>query len=198
MILEVVKYGHPVLRQKGAKISTVTPELQQLARDMIETMHAEKGIGLAAHQVGHPIQLAVIDVRGVTDRPSTLAFRGKQVELGKVMPMVLINPELTPKGDRVAGAEGCLSFPEIYAEIARSESIDVVALDLNGARLEFTCSGLLARVIQHEIDHLRGVLFIDRMSREVKEQLREQLAALQAVTRSALQKAQARPSYART
>jgi len=199
MILDVVKYGNPVLREKGAKIAAVTTELRQFARDMLDTMHAEKGIGLAAHQVGRPIQLAVIDVRGATDRPSKLYKDGKEVDPARFMPMILINPELKLLGDTVSGAEGCLSFPEIYADINRAESVDVVALDLDGNRVEFRCSGLLARVIQHETDHLRGILFIDRMSRVAKEQLREQLAALQAATKAAL-RGKTRPelSYLRT
>ncbi|MCS7338664.1 MAG: peptide deformylase, partial [Verrucomicrobiae bacterium] len=186
MILEVVKYGHPVLRTEGAKISAVTRELREFAQAMLDTMRAEKGIGLAAHQVGRPIQLAVIDVRGVTDRPSKLFINGQEVNVAAHMPMVLINPELKLLGPEVAGAEGCLSFPEIYAEIVRAESLDVTALDLDGRRLEFSCSGLLARVIQHETDHLRGILFIDRMSRAAKQELKEQLAALQAATKAAL------------
>lgn len=199
MILEIVKYGHPVLREKSAKVSTITDQLRQFARDMVQTMHAEKGIGLAANQVGQAIQLAVIDVRGVTDRPSALYLDGNEVELAKFMPMVLVNPEVKLGSDLVCAPEGCLSFPEIYADITRANSIDVVAFDLDFNRVEFTCTGLLARVIQHETDHLRGVLFIDRMSKATKEQLREQLAELQQVTKAALRtKTRAEPSYLRT
>ncbi len=198
MTLEVVKYGHPVLREKGAKISAVTSELRQFAHHMLQTMHAEKGIGLAAHQVGRPVALTVIDVRGVTDRPSKLYLRGEEVDPTRFMPMVLINPELKLLGSSVTSAEGCLSFPEIYADIARAESVDVVALDLEGNQLEFRCSGLLARVIQHETDHLRGILFIDRMSKAAKEEFRERLTALQAATKAALRnKTQPEATYAR-
>src|SRR5580765_4679173 len=113
MILNVVKFGTPVLRQKGSRIEAVTPTIKKLIADMLETMYAHKGIGLAAQQVGIPIQLTVIDVRGVTDRPSSLEIKGQPAELATLMPLVLINPEITPIGKPVSGPEGCLSFPEI-------------------------------------------------------------------------------------
>src|SRR5437588_12709793 len=121
MILEVVKYGTPVLRQKGSRIETVTPTIEKLAADMFETMYAYKGIGLAAQQVGVPVQLTVIDVRGVTDRPSFMEIEGKPVDLASFMPLVLINPEISPLGPPAEGPEGCLSFPEIFADISRHE-----------------------------------------------------------------------------
>src|SRR5882672_7476694 len=117
MILPIVKFGHPVLRQKGARIEKITPDLTRLIEDMFETMYAAAGIGLAAQQVGRALRLTVIDVRGVKDRPSTLEVDGKPAEVPAFMPLVLINPELKPFGDPAAGAEGCLSFPEIYEEI---------------------------------------------------------------------------------
>ena len=116
MILKVVKYGDPVLRKKGARIESITPEVKKLIGDMFETMYAYKGVGLAAQQVGHALQLTVIDVRGVTDRPSTLELKGKAADVGEFMPVVLINPELTLVGDQAAGPEGCLSFPEVFAD----------------------------------------------------------------------------------
>src|SRR5438477_351833 len=118
MILTVVKYGTPILRQKGARIESVTPTIKKLIADMLETMYAHKGIGLAAQQVGLALQLTVIDVRGVTDRPSSLELKGQPADVQEFMPLVLINPELKPIGKPVAGPEGCLSFPEIFAEIS--------------------------------------------------------------------------------
>src|SRR5208337_4839141 len=179
MILEVVKYGHPTLRQKGARIEKVTPEIKKLISDMFETMHANHGVGLAAQQVGQALQLTVIDVREVKERPSWLELDGEPADVSEHMPMVLINPELKPGGEPVAGGEGCLSFPEIFAEITRPESVTVKALDKKGKPVEFRCGGLLARAIQHEADHLNGILFIDRMSRKTKEELRPELEALQ-------------------
>ena len=114
MILEIVKYGHPVLRQKGARIEKITPEIKKLIADMLETMRERHGVGLAAQQVGRALQLTVIDVREVQDRPSTLELNGKPADVNEIMPLVLINPEIKPPGDPVAGGEGCLSFPEIY------------------------------------------------------------------------------------
>jgi peptide deformylase len=190
MILEIVKYGHPALRQKGARIETITLEIKKLIADMLETMTAKHGIGLAAQQVGLALQLTVIDVREVKDRPSWLEWDGKPADVNEFMPLVLINPEIQPAGELVAGGEGCLSFPEIYAEITRPESVTVKALNEKGKPVEFRCGGLLARVTQHEVDHLNGILFIDRMDRKTKEELRPQLDELQTATKAELQKAQ--------
>jgi peptide deformylase len=189
MILPVIKYGHPVLRQKGARIEAVTREVKQLIADMLETMYAAKGIGLAAQQVGQAVQLTVMDLRGVTDRPSTLELKGKPAPVEDFMPLVLINPELKPLTDPVSGPEGCLSFPEMYGEISRPESIEVRALNEKGKPVEFRCGGLLARCIQHETDHLNGILFIDRMDRKTKNELREELDHLQAETKATLEAA---------
>jgi len=188
MILEVVKYGNPVLRKKGARIESVTPEIKKLIADMFETMKDAHGVGLAAQQVGHALQLTVIDVRGVTDRPSTLELDGKPADVEKFMPLVLINPELKPTGNQAKGSEGCLSFPEIFGEISRAEMVDVVATNEKGARIEFRCGGLLARAVQHETDHLNGILFIDRMEKKTKEEFRTELELLQAETKVALKK----------
>jgi peptide deformylase len=189
MILEVVKYGHPTLRQKGARIETITPAIKHLIADMFETMYASKGIGLAAQQIGQALQLTVIDVRGVTDRPSSLEFKGQPAEVLEFMPLVLINPEIKPVGDPASGAEGCLSFPEIFADIARPEFVEVKALNAAGMPVEFRAGGLLSRAVQHEVDHLNGILFIDRMDRKTKENLRPELEDLQTETRESLQSA---------
>jgi len=186
MILPVVTYGHPVLRAKGARIQQISPEIKKLVADMYETMHAAHGIGLAAQQVAQTVRVAIIDVRGVKDRPSTLEIEGRSVEVETLMPLILINPELRPSGESVTGPEGCLSFPEIYADITRPALVDVAASDHEGRPLSFRCGGLLARAIQHETDHLHGILFIDRMSRKVKEELQAELDRLQAETKAAL------------
>ena len=188
MILPIIKYGHPVLRKKGERIETVTPEIKQLITDMFETMQASHGVGLAAQQIGRALQLTVIDVREVKDRPSTLELKGKSSDVADFMPLVLINPEVTPVGEPATGGEGCLSFPEIFAEIARPGSVDVRALNEKGKVIEFRCGGLLARAVQHETDHLNGILFIDRMERKTKEEFRDELDALQAATKAELKK----------
>lgn len=187
MILPVIKYGHPVLRQKGARIETITLEIKQLIADMFETMYANKGIGLAAQQVGQALQLTVLDLRPVTDRPSKVELQGKPAELDDIMPLVLINPELKPVNEPVPGPEGCLSFPEMYAEISRPESVDVTALNEKGKPIAFRAGGLLARAVQHEADHLNGILFIDRMDRKTKSELRDELDMLQDETKAALE-----------
>ena len=188
MILPVVKYGHPILRQKGARVDKITPAIKKLIEDMLETMHAAAGVGLAAQQVGHALQLTVIDVREARDRPSTLEFKGQPADPAAFMPLVLMNPEITAVGGPVAGPEGCLSFPELYADIVRPESVDVLAMNEKGERVEFRCGGLLARAVQHEADHLQGILFIDRMSLETKKELKPHLDQLQSETKAALKK----------
>jgi len=185
MKLEVVKYGHPALRQKGARIEKITPEIKALAAAMLETMHANKGIGLAAQQIGRLLQLTVVDLRGVTDRPSTLTLDGKESDVAGIMPLVLINPSVKTAGDAVTAPEGCLSFPEIYGDIERPSLAEVRAVNEKGQSIQFTCGGLLARVIQHENDHLNGILFIDRMKRVTKEELKSQLEELHAATKQA-------------
>jgi peptide deformylase len=188
MVLEIVKYGHPVLRQKGAKIEAITPEIKQLIADMFTTMEASHGVGLAAQQVGVARQLTVIDVRGVTDRPSTLELDGQPAEVADFMPLVLINPVITPVGEPATGGEGCLSFPEIFSEITRPGTVDVQALDAKGRPIAFRCGGLLARAVQHETDHLNGILFIDRMDKKAKLELQAELDDLQAATKAELAK----------
>jgi peptide deformylase len=189
MILPIVKYGHPVLRQKGARIDKITTGIQKLIEDMFETMHAAAGVGLAAQQVEQALQLTVIDVRAVKDRPSTLELAGQPADVHSFMPLVLINPEIRPFGEATAGPEGCLSFPELYADISRPESVEVAALNAEGERIAFKAGGLLSRAIQHEVDHLNGILFIDRMSAEEKKAMKIELESLQEATRLSLKKA---------
>jgi len=107
-------------------------------------------------------------------------------DIADIMPLVLINPEVTPVGEPVKGSEGCLSFPEVFAEITRPDVVDVKAMNQDGKTIEFRCGGLLARAVQHETDHLHGILFIDRMTKEAKEQLRPELEAMQAETKERL------------
>ena len=192
MKLPVVQYGHPVLRQKGARIEKITPEIQQLIADMLETMYHAKGVGLAAQQVGRALQLTVVDVREITDRPSTLELNGAPADPASIMPLVLINPEWKPVNDPVAGPEGCLSFPEIYADIPRPESIDVTATNEKGEQISFRAGGLLSRAIQHEYDHLHGILFIDHMDKPTLKKIKPELDGISYATRNALTKARRR------
>ncbi len=190
MVRKVVQYGHPVLRQKGARVETITRAIKMLVEDLLETMYAAKGIGLAAQQVGEALQVTVLDVRAL-ERPSSLELKGKPSSVADYMPLVLINPEVELIGEAVEGTEGCLSFPEVFAEIRRPELAEVVALNQKGERIEFRCGGLLARAIQHEVDHLNGILFIDRMDAQTKSDLKSMLVDLQATTKDMLKNAQA-------
>ena len=188
MKLCICKYGEPVLRQKGARIEKVTPEIKQLVSDMLETMYDARGVGLAAQQVGKALLLCVLDVTGVKDRPSTMEIHGESVDPEKHMPLTLINPEIKPHGDSITGPEGCLSFPEIYGDITRPAFVDVTATDAHGKRFSFRCGGLLAKAVQHEYDHLQGILFIDRMTAETKAEIRPEIEVLQAETKAELKK----------
>jgi peptide deformylase len=186
MMLPIVKYGHPTLRQRGARVERITPEIGRLVQDMFETMYVAKGIGLAAQQVDRALQVMVIDVREVTDRPSTLELHGKPADPQSFMPLALINPEVRPLGPTCEGAEGCLSFPELFSDVLRPEQAEVSGLNSQGELIQFRCGGLLSRVIQHEYDHLQGILFIDRMSLKDKQKLKPELDALVAETREVL------------
>ena len=188
MKLEIRQYGDPVLRQKGVRVETITPEIKKLVADMFDTMYEARGVGLAAQQVGYALQLAIIDVRGIKDRPSTMEVDGKAVEPEAHMPLVLVNPELTLEGEKFTGPEGCLSFPEIFSEITRPAEVEVHARNDQGEKICFRAGGLLSKAVQHEFDHLQGILFIDRMSSESKREMKEDLDALARATKAALKR----------
>jgi peptide deformylase len=183
MTLPIIEYGDPILRAKGKPIEDVDDRIRELAANMIETMHAANGVGLAAQQVGEALKLTVLDVSLVEDRPSTLKVDGKEVDPKTTMPLVLINPDIELRGENELGVEGCLSFPEITGNIERAKSLIVRAQTLEGATIEIEASGFLARAIQHEGDHLNGILFIDRMNSAAKAALSSRLKRLQKETR---------------
>ena len=186
MKLEIVQYGDPVLRANGTRIDKIDDRIRELVANMIETMHAANGVGLAAQQVGKPVQITVLDVSQVEDRPSTMKLNGQDVDPASAMPLVLINPEVALGNETDTGTEGCLSFPEITGEISRSKSIVVHGQDLEGNAIEIETTGFLARAIQHEVDHLNGILFIDRMSSAAKMSLSSSLKRLQKETQRGL------------
>ena len=183
MILPILEYGDPILRAKGKPIENIEDRIRELAANMIETMHAAKGVGLAAQQVGEALQLTVLDVSLVEDRPSTLKVDGKEVDPKAAMPLVLINPEIELRGATETGVEGCLSFPEITGDIERATSVIVRAQTLESSTIEIEATGFLSRAIQHEGDHLNGILFIDRMNSAAKAALSSRLKRLQKETR---------------
>jgi peptide deformylase len=184
MILSIFQYGDPILRTKGKQIEKIDNHIRELVANMIETMHAAHGVGLAAQQVGKALQLTVLDVSEVEDRASTMKLNGKEVDPKASMPLVLINPEIEVAGGATEiGSEGCLSFPEITGEIERAKSIIVHAQTLEDDKIDIEASGLLARAVQHEVDHLNGILFIDRMNSAAKAALSSRLKRLQKETK---------------
>jgi peptide deformylase len=136
--------GSPVLRQHSPEVKTVDDEMRRLVEDMFETMNAAKGIGLAANQVGVSRRVAVVDVEG--DR------------------FAMINPRIIETEGRAVAEEGCLSIPDIYGDVTRPDRVVIEALDSAGNRYRKEATGLKARAIQHEIDHLDGILFLDHLS----------------------------------
>ena len=170
MILPVHTYGDPVLREETKEVEGDSPELQELIDNMIDTMHGAAGIGLAAPQVGRTERLFVVDLGPLVDEedPETLEWPEQ--------PMVFINPEITEESDdEIEFEEGCLSIPDLREYVARPEAIKVVYLDRNLKRHEIVAGDMLSRVIQHEYDHLDGVLFIDRISAFRRRLLRRRL-----------------------
>lgn len=183
MSLKIVHYNQPVLRKKGVKVVTFNEQLAKLADDMVETMHEAGGIGLAAQQVGKAIQLCVVDVRE-SQRDFTWELDGAKTPLELFMPMAMVNPEITklPSPDEIL-EEGCLSFPEIRGDVKRPDAITAKFQDLSGTAHILTCTGILARCVQHEVDHLNGVLFIDRMEKRVRSSLDRAVKELAKKTR---------------
>jgi peptide deformylase len=182
MRLSILQYGDPILRAKGKHIEKIGDRIRELAQSMIETMHAANGVGLAAQQIGEALQLTVLDVSQVEDRPTTMKLNGKNIEPETAMPLVLVNPQIDLGGETEMGTEGCLSFPEITGDIERATSVTVRARNLDGKPIEIETTGFLARAIQHEVDHLNGILFIDRMSSVAKTSLSSKLKRLQKET----------------
>jgi len=180
MILPIVQYGNPTLRRKCAPVGEVDEEIRTLAADMLETMADAHGIGLAAPQVDVPLRMAVVDVSHDPECVSYLKVGGRDTALKEIMPLVFINPELELTGTRVSEEEGCLSIREVRAQVRRPEALRARLPQLDGSLLEIETDGLLARAIQHETDHLNGILFVDRVSAATKVALRRKLRRLAA------------------
>jgi peptide deformylase len=156
-----------MLRKVSAPIGDITPEIRKLAEDMLETMYDAPGIGLAAIQIGEPVRLVTLDV-------SKPAAEGEEQ---KREPMVFINPEVTWRSEELSSyEEGCLSIPEYYEEVERPARVKVAYRDLDGKAQEIEADGLLATCLQHEIDHLNGVLFIDYLSRLKRDRVNKRFA----------------------
>ncbi len=175
MIREIVHYDAPVLRAKGKEIGAITPAIKSLVQDLFDTMRHARGVGLAAQQIGEALQLAVIDVTGIKERPSKMWIKGEPVDPEEYMPLVLINPVLKPTKSKITSHEGCLSFPGLTLDIPRAQRVGVRTRALDDTIFEFQAGGLLGRAILHEVDHLHGKLFIDHISPEERRVIREDL-----------------------
>ena len=186
MSLRIVHYNDPILRKKGVRISAFDADLAALAREMIATMHAAAGIGLAAQQIGRALQLCVIDLRDA-EPDFTWELDGVKLPLDLIMPMTIANPEITVTRGTAdyLYEEGCLSFPKIRGDISRPDAITVKFQDERGLPHVLACDGLFARCIQHETDHLNGVLFIDLMAKKVRANVDEAVKTLVKATREA-------------
>lgn len=188
MLLPIVRYNQPVLRKKGAQVTAFDAALRKLADDMVETMHEAEGIGLAAQQIGQAIQFCVVDLRPV-EAKFDWELDGRKPPLDLCMPMAIANPKITVlPGEKTSYEEGCLSFPGIRGDVIRPDAIRVDFQDLDGTAHVLVCTGLLSRCIQHEADHLNGVLFIDQMAKRVAVELKDDLKALEKDTKAAAKK----------
>lgn len=178
MILPIIQYGDPVLRIRCQPVGGVDDGLRELADNMIETMIEAHGIGLAAPQVGVDLRFAVVDVSHDPDCITYLRVNGEEATLEDVMPLVFFNPKLELLGEKETMEEGCLSIHEIRASVRRPEELKGTFHLLDGSKIELETDGLLARAIQHEVDHLNGVLFVDRISAAAKVTMRGKLRRL--------------------
>jgi len=183
MALRIVRYNDPVLRKKGEPVKVFDAALALLSEQMIATMHTAAGIGLAAQQVGRALQFCVVDLRAA-DRDFAWELDGATPPLELFMPLSLANPVVTVlPSDKTVYEEGCLSFPDIRGDVFRPDAIRVTFQDLQGVPHTLACDGLLARCIQHEVDHLNGTLFIDRMEKKVRATIEKEIKELAQKTR---------------
>ena len=178
MVLEITQYGNPVLRKKCSKIDEVNESIHKLAEDMIETMVDAHGVGLAAPQIGEDIRMAVVDVSHDPECISFLKVNGADAKMDDVTPLVFINPELELDGPRETDTEGCLSIHDIQAKVRRPSIVKATLPQLDGSIMELESDGLLARALQHEVDHLNGILFVDRISPASKLSVKRKLKRL--------------------
>lgn len=186
MSLRIVHYNESILRKKGEKVTTFDAALIRLANDMLDAMDEAGGIGLAAQQVGEARQLCVVDLRE-SEAEFTWELDGARPPLDLFMPMALVNPRITvvPGTPETLYEEGCLSFPQIRGEISRPDAIQVKFQDERGVPHVLICNGLFSRCIQHEVDHLNGVLFIERMEKKVLAAVKDAVSTLAKTTKGA-------------
>ena len=154
-ILDIITQENKKLRRTSEPVDKVTPEINQLINDMIDTLHSKPGLGLAAPQVGKNLRIIIIESKGTKDEEENIIYE-------KIPLTTLINPEIIKYSkEKVEMDEGCFSVPNIFGPVIRSKKVKVIAKDIKGKKIQINTGGLLARVLQHEVDHLNGVLFID-------------------------------------
>lgn len=178
MSLPIVQYGNSILRKKCRPVEKVDADLEKLVAEMLETMVEAHGVGLAAPQIGSDLQLAVVDVSHDPECISYLRVNGKVAKLEDIMPLVFINPELEMGEEKEIDLEGCLSIENIRYEVRRPAEVKATLPQLDGSVLVVETDGLLSRAIQHEVDHLNGVLFTDRLSAVGKVSVKNRLKRL--------------------
>jgi peptide deformylase len=178
MPLTIVQYGDPILRQQCRDVEIINAALHQLVADMLETMADANGVGLAAPQIGRDLRLAVIDVSHDPECVSYLKVNGEDAEIGDIMPLIFINPALEYGQEKETEFEGCLSIQGIRCEVRRPMDVKATLPQLDGSTLVIETDGLLARALQHEIDHLNGILFTDRLSAVGKVSVKNRLKRL--------------------
>lgn len=180
MSFEIVTFGDPVLRVRAESVPRVTVEYKRLVDGMMETMHAAEGLGLAAQQVGRTVSVCVVDIPVALDVEEE---GGPRLNPDVEMPLIMFNPKIVTRGRELARRdEGCLSFPGIHTGVQRAAEVDVTFVDWKGIVRTLHCRGLLARAVQHELDHLDGVLLVDRMSPVKKISMAGKLKRLRAET----------------
>ena len=178
----IVYNGNPALRRKSFPVTEITPAIRAMAERMIVTLKESEvpGVGLAAPQVGENVRMIVIDTRPVSKKDQKLAKSPGEQLLNPRMPMALINPEIiSSSAEKSVRDEGCLSIPGVGGEVKRPARVTLRALDIDGHEIVTECGGLLARCLQHEIDHLDGILFVDRISPQERAEAEPQLASLE-------------------
>lgn len=186
MTLRITQYDEPILRKKGKKITDFDDSLRNLVKKMVNTMNEAEGIGIAAQQIGQDIQLCIVDI-SECDRDFDYLLDARTPPLELIMPMTVVNPEVEVlEGDSTTYEEGCLSFPEIRGDVKRPSTVRLRFQDIDGKPHVLECDGIFARCIQHEVDHLNGILFIDRMSKKSVRKLEPLLKALQEKTAATL------------
>jgi peptide deformylase len=178
MSLPIVQYGDPILRQQCRNVDSIDDGLIALVAEMLETMADANGVGLAAPQIGRDLRLAVIDVSHDPECVSYLKVNGKDTEIEDIMPLIFINPTLEYGQEKEISFEGCLSIQGIRCEVRRPMDVKATLPQLDGSTLILETDGLLARALQHEIDHLNGILFTDRLSAVGKVSVKNRLKRL--------------------